>query len=184
MLSLFFQVHTKKRNRLDQQKLNDLVFVKYNRALKCQYDDRDRIDPISLQDIDDANEWLMGTLEQEQGDDELVFGDDDLTWDAVERAAGVDESAYTTRGRGGGKGINTSASSSRPSKGKEKAMKPSFASLRTPLISRDGNDEEENLGDDYFDEENDEFEEKFDGVGDDDNYEALDGFEYVDDESD
>ncbi|KAH7650967.1 Ribonuclease H-like protein [Dioscorea alata] len=68
--SIFEYVHIKERNKLDQQKLNDLVFVKYNQALKCQYDDHDHIDSISLQDIDDANEWLMGKLEEEQEDKE------------------------------------------------------------------------------------------------------------------
>ena len=38
------------------KKFNDLVFVKYNQALKCRYDARDHIDLISLQDIDEANE--------------------------------------------------------------------------------------------------------------------------------
>ncbi|RWR88537.1 hypothetical protein CKAN_01755600 [Cinnamomum micranthum f. kanehirae] len=32
--SVFEHIHSKKRNRLDQKRLNDLVFVKYNRALK------------------------------------------------------------------------------------------------------------------------------------------------------
>ena len=59
------QIHSKKRNRLAQQRLNDLVYVKYNRALKRRYDARDRIDPISLKDIDDSNEWLMGKMEGE-----------------------------------------------------------------------------------------------------------------------
>ncbi|XP_042459005.1 uncharacterized protein LOC122042765 [Zingiber officinale] len=35
--SVFEQIHSKKRNRLAQQRLNDLVFVKYNRALKLRY---------------------------------------------------------------------------------------------------------------------------------------------------
>ncbi|XP_042460407.1 uncharacterized protein LOC122043910 [Zingiber officinale] len=54
--SVFEQIHSKKRNRLAQQHLNDLVFVKYNRVLKLWYDARDKIDPISLIDIDDNNE--------------------------------------------------------------------------------------------------------------------------------
>ncbi|KAK3219644.1 hypothetical protein Dsin_013614 [Dipteronia sinensis] len=47
------QAHTNKRNRLTQKRLNDLVFVKYNRALKRQYNLRDTIDPLTLCDIDD-----------------------------------------------------------------------------------------------------------------------------------
>ncbi|XP_042466041.1 uncharacterized protein LOC122048553 [Zingiber officinale] len=58
--SVFEQIHSKKRNRLAQQRLNDLVFVKYNRALKLRYDARDKIDPISLTDIDDSLQDMTG----------------------------------------------------------------------------------------------------------------------------
>ncbi|XP_075511905.1 uncharacterized protein LOC142547472 [Primulina tabacum] len=54
--SVFKHLHSKRRNRLEQKKLNDLVYIKYNRALRRRYDMRDRIDPISLADIDDSNE--------------------------------------------------------------------------------------------------------------------------------
>ncbi|XP_042409955.1 uncharacterized protein LOC121999324 [Zingiber officinale] len=59
------RIHSKKRNRLTQQRLNDLVFVKYNHALKLWYDARDKIAPISLTDIDDSNEWASGAEEPE-----------------------------------------------------------------------------------------------------------------------
>ena len=88
------QIHTKKRNRLAQSRLNDLVFVKYNKALRRRYDSRDTIDPISLKDIDDSNEWLIGRMDAETDEDnELVFGDDTLTWGEVARASGVQESS-------------------------------------------------------------------------------------------
>ncbi|XP_050264150.1 uncharacterized protein LOC126708400 [Quercus robur] len=54
--SVFEQIHTKKRNRLAQKRLNDLVFVKYNQKMKARYDKRDVTDPISLDDIDESNE--------------------------------------------------------------------------------------------------------------------------------
>ncbi|KAK8941281.1 hypothetical protein KSP39_PZI010745 [Platanthera zijinensis] len=98
--SFFEHVHCKKRNRLPQQRLNDLVFVKYNRALRRRYDSRDRIDPISLKDIDDNNEWLMGRMEEDEEveqDDDIVFDDELLTWGAVARASGVEEDIYSTR---------------------------------------------------------------------------------------
>ncbi|XP_076936260.1 uncharacterized protein LOC143603320 [Bidens hawaiensis] len=44
--SIFEHLHSKKRSRLDQQKLSDLVYIKYNRALKRRYDMRDTIYPI------------------------------------------------------------------------------------------------------------------------------------------
>ncbi|XP_039048245.1 uncharacterized protein LOC120188944 [Hibiscus syriacus] len=49
-------LHNKRRNRLAQTQLNNLVYVKYNRALKRRYNHRDVIDPISLDDIDESNE--------------------------------------------------------------------------------------------------------------------------------
>ncbi|RWR88532.1 hypothetical protein CKAN_01754700 [Cinnamomum micranthum f. kanehirae] len=61
--SVFEHIHSKKRNRLDQKRLNDLVFVKYNRALKRRYDMSDILDPISLKDIDESNEWLHGRVD-------------------------------------------------------------------------------------------------------------------------
>ncbi|KAJ9552580.1 hypothetical protein OSB04_016625 [Centaurea solstitialis] len=45
--SVFEHLHSKKRNRLEQQKLNDLVYIKYNRALRRRHDVRDTIDQSS-----------------------------------------------------------------------------------------------------------------------------------------
>ena len=64
--------------------------------MKAQYDKRDVIDPISLDDIDESNEWLLGEMGAKPSmnvEDELVFDDDDdgLTWGVVARAAGVGE---------------------------------------------------------------------------------------------
>ena len=60
MIDWYLQIHTKRRNRLKQKKLSDLVYVKYNHKLKERYDRHNVIDPISLQEIDDCNEWLIG----------------------------------------------------------------------------------------------------------------------------
>lgn len=35
--SVFEQIHSKKRNRLEHQKLNDLVYVRYNLRLQQMY---------------------------------------------------------------------------------------------------------------------------------------------------
>ena len=78
-----------------------MVFVKYNQALKAHYDKRDVIDPISLQDIDESNEWLVGKM-CEVDEDANSIG---LTWGDVARAAGVRE----TRPRRNS--LNSSASS-------------------------------------------------------------------------
>ncbi|RWR88718.1 hypothetical protein CKAN_01775400 [Cinnamomum micranthum f. kanehirae] len=74
------------------------VFVKYNRALKRRYDMRDILDPISLKNIDESNEWLLGRMDRElDEDDEFVFDDDILTWGDVATASGVGESSQRTR---------------------------------------------------------------------------------------
>ena len=52
-----FQVHTKRRNRLHQKKMNDLVFVMYNLKLK----DRQSIKNESFIGVDDLSsddEWI------------------------------------------------------------------------------------------------------------------------------
>ncbi|KAH6797579.1 hAT dimerization domain-containing protein / transposase-like protein [Perilla frutescens var. hirtella] len=95
--SVFEHLHTKKRNRLSQARLNDLVYIKYNRALQRQYKRKDIINPILLEEIDDSNEWLMGKMDEENEVDELVFGDDDLTWNVVSKAMGVNEPTYNIR---------------------------------------------------------------------------------------
>ncbi|XP_075475716.1 uncharacterized protein LOC142510171 [Primulina tabacum] len=92
--SVFEHIHSKKRNRLSQQRLNDLAYIKYNRALRRRYAMRDEIDPISLSEIDDINEWLLGKLDDsdnENDDNDVVFEDDDLRWSDVAQAVGVGE---------------------------------------------------------------------------------------------
>ena len=45
--------------------MNDLVYIKYNRALKRRYNECNTIDPIFLKDIGASNEWLIGKMEGE-----------------------------------------------------------------------------------------------------------------------
>ncbi|RVW28778.1 Transposon Ty3-G Gag-Pol polyprotein [Vitis vinifera] len=102
-LSIFENIHSKRRNRLDHQRLNDLVYIKYNRALKKRYNERNTIDPISLKDIDDSNEWLTGRMYDEDShggaEDDFVFDEDNLTWGDVARATAAEEAKFDTRAR-------------------------------------------------------------------------------------
>ena len=76
-----------------------MVLVKYNRALRRRYNLKDTIDPIDLEEIDEGNEWLVGTMDGESADGvDLVFEDDDLPWELVSKACGASEPSYTTRG--------------------------------------------------------------------------------------
>lgn len=91
--------------------MNDLVYIKYNQALKERFDLKDQLDPISLDHIDESNEWLVGTLEEDnepEADNELVFDEDDLTWGDVARASGVREPLKYTRSKGKSTAASTS----------------------------------------------------------------------------
>ena len=91
--------------------MNDLVYIKYNQALKKTYDERDTIDIIILKEIDESNEWLIGRMNDEdyQGNidaqDDLVFDDDDLTWGDVARASEAGEPRFETRARASSKQV-------------------------------------------------------------------------------
>ncbi|KAL4584188.1 hypothetical protein LXL04_008780 [Taraxacum kok-saghyz] len=146
--SVFEHIHSKKRNRLERQKLNDLVYIKYNRALRRRYDMRDMIDPIILEDshIHDPFEWLA------DDDGGLVFEGDDLSWDVVAEAMGVDEPVHRTRrtsGRQGGlQGAAGVAESS--SQGRDRARQPhlvdepedeNYAGVYKEFVDIEGEDE-------------------------------------------
>ncbi|KAL5154407.1 hypothetical protein HKD37_19G053775 [Glycine soja] len=66
-----------------------------------RYNARDEIDPISVNDIDVCNEWLVGEMDQDDDNDarnDLVFEDDDaLNWATVYQASGVGECRMYTR---------------------------------------------------------------------------------------
>ncbi|KAK2983636.1 hypothetical protein RJ640_023170 [Escallonia rubra] len=57
--STFKQIHSEKRNKIDKETLNDLVYINYNLKLakslksKCS-----EVDPIQLDDIDMTSEWV------------------------------------------------------------------------------------------------------------------------------
>ena len=71
--------------------------------MKRRYNERNTIDPISLKDIDDINEWLIGRMKYEDShggaQNDFVFDDDNLTWDDVARAIGAEEARFDTRAR-------------------------------------------------------------------------------------
>ncbi|CAM8981053.1 unnamed protein product [Rhodiola kirilowii] len=135
---VFQHLHSKKRNRLAQSRLNDMVFVKYNRALKRRYSSKDTTSPILLNDIDESNEWLLGRMEGASPNDDvgnLVFSDDNLTWNVVARTSGANDPSYATRS------TRNVTSISRLDKGKQTTS----SSTRRALTS--GNNEmEEDIG--------------------------------------
>ena len=60
--STFDHVHTKKRNHLEQQRVNALVFVNYNINLELRQIKReengDSYDPICLSNMESDDEWI------------------------------------------------------------------------------------------------------------------------------
>ncbi|PHT88132.1 hypothetical protein T459_10238 [Capsicum annuum] len=107
------RIHSKKRNRLELSRLNDLVYIKYNRTMARCYDIRDAIDPIMLENIEDANEWLL--VGPEDQEDELVFEEGDLNWGTVAMTVGADDDIVydlrrKSRSRSFDKGKATSSS--------------------------------------------------------------------------
>ncbi|XP_074344613.1 uncharacterized protein LOC141683759 [Apium graveolens] len=79
--STFEFIHTNKRNRLEHQRLNDLVYVQYNRKIDSRFKKRrelgKKFDPLVLEDLEWTNEWI--------GDIEERF------WSAVDIASGASE---------------------------------------------------------------------------------------------
>ncbi|CAN1317767.1 hypothetical protein LINPERPRIM_LOCUS30557 [Linum perenne] len=68
--SVFERVHSKKRNRLLQKKMNDIVYVMYNsKLLRRQAKDIERV----FDEIDSDDEWLAGG---DVGNNEEVHGDE------------------------------------------------------------------------------------------------------------
>ncbi|KAL4199313.1 hypothetical protein AMTRI_Chr03g144300 [Amborella trichopoda] len=75
-------MHTKRRNRLEQRKLNDLVFVRENQRLKEKKNQLKK-DRISSKDMENASDWLVSDPGTEE-----VFPGEGLTWAMVKEASG------------------------------------------------------------------------------------------------
>ncbi|KAK8677390.1 hypothetical protein V6N13_142932 [Hibiscus sabdariffa] len=116
------KLHTKRRNRSTQSRLNNLVFVKYNQALIHRYQ-LESTNCILLEEIDKNSEWLLGRMDDNSSnhDGDFVFDGDDLTWSQVSRAAGAHDPSYLTRSSKNlsstskGKGVATSSANFAPS---------------------------------------------------------------------
>lgn len=55
----FQQIHSEKRNKIDKETLNDLVYINYNLKLTRQMRTQSlEVDPIQFDDIDMTSEWV------------------------------------------------------------------------------------------------------------------------------
>ncbi|KAM0881724.1 hypothetical protein ACQ4PT_032771 [Festuca glaucescens] len=108
--STFEFIHTKKRNRLQHQRLNGNVFVSYNRKNMDRFQKRREkmgdksYDPLVIEDFDWGNEWVDPTVPPPQG---ARGCPDDISWDLVDEVVGATSSLQgrnyprtTTMGRG------------------------------------------------------------------------------------
>lgn len=56
---MFQQIHSEKRNKIDKETLNDLVYINYNLKLARQMRTKPlESDPIQFDDIDMTSEWV------------------------------------------------------------------------------------------------------------------------------
>nr|KYP32656.1 hypothetical protein KK1_046594 [Cajanus cajan] len=150
------------RSKPEHQKLQDLVFIKYNQALQEHFKCWDVIDPIVLNDVDDNNEWMLGGDLDDDGDieDGLVF-DDVLTSTDVAEATWASEPLQYTRRQTQVNKATIIASTSRKEKGKkvmeviEKDLDDDDHEVEEEYNSNSGSDEFEKEEDFNFDEEED-----------------------------
>jgi hypothetical protein len=85
-------MHTKKRTRLEHKRLNDLVYVLYNRKMADRFqkirEEEKNFDPLILEDFDWDNEWVDPLANSSHVSNAL--GDDfNLSWDQVDEAIGA-----------------------------------------------------------------------------------------------
>ncbi|XP_042454226.1 uncharacterized protein LOC122038507 [Zingiber officinale] len=76
--SVFEFIHSKKRNRLEHKRLNDLVFVRYNLKLRERNLSKTKssLDPISLDNIDLLEDWIS--------EEPSLLDGEDLSWEMVD----------------------------------------------------------------------------------------------------
>lgn len=63
--SVFERIHTKKRNRLEHQRFNDLVYIHYNLRLKNRhFNNMENYDPVDIESIDKTEFWIVEDEEE------------------------------------------------------------------------------------------------------------------------
>ncbi|KAL5728016.1 hypothetical protein ACHQM5_001144 [Ranunculus cassubicifolius] len=93
--STFSNLHTKKRNCLEHERLNSLAYVQYNMRLKKRYEERMNgkdLDPIILKNLDECVEWLI----PQDAREDIVLGTDGLTFGVLEEAEDGNNDPPTT----------------------------------------------------------------------------------------
>ncbi|KAL8519839.1 hypothetical protein ACS0TY_010687 [Phlomoides rotata] len=91
--SVFERIHTKKRNRLEHERLSDLVFVHYNLRLKNREKQMHKTyDPIDYECIDKVDAWIIDDAPNGELDyDELEELDNELANNELPESQGGNE---------------------------------------------------------------------------------------------
>eukprot|EP00253_Pinus_taeda_P021429 PITA_21429 len=122
---VFERIHTKKRNCLEQKRLNDLVFMQYNLQPKRNQvtNKRPDLDPIVLDDIDPTSEWVEEI-------EDLEFNVD---FDVETDFGGVNPNADLVA-PSEPELVVASSKGKQPMEGTSRAARPTRASIRSPSI--------------------------------------------------
>ncbi|XP_028782171.1 uncharacterized protein LOC114738298 [Neltuma alba] len=85
--SVFERIHSKKRNRLEHKRLNDLVFVHYNFRLRNRVVNKNKtFDPIDYESIDKIEYWIteevdsppLSTFRADEIEEDIIYDDTTL----------------------------------------------------------------------------------------------------------
>eukprot|EP00253_Pinus_taeda_P011490 PITA_11490 len=120
---IFERIHTKKRNRLEQKRLNDLVFVQYNLRFRRNQmmSKTPDLDPIMLDDIDPTSEWV------EETEDPVFEADFDINM-----ALAGDEANYVAASEP--RSVAASRKGKEPMEGTSRAGRQTRASIMSTSI--------------------------------------------------
>ncbi|XP_031091572.1 uncharacterized protein LOC115996475 [Ipomoea triloba] len=84
--STFESIHTKRRNRLEHKRLNDLIYVQYNLKIANRFqklhEEGSNLNPLILEEFQWNNEWVDGS-------DDAVHPGGDISWRLVDEVIGA-----------------------------------------------------------------------------------------------
>ncbi|GJT08823.1 SCAN domain-containing protein [Tanacetum coccineum] len=95
--SAFEMVHSKRRNRLQQQKMNDLVYVMYNLKLIGREERKQKEEDFYFEDVDSDDEWItednedLTNVYENESTTHGDSGDDDFLEEAIRNQYGGNE---------------------------------------------------------------------------------------------
>lgn len=140
----YVQIHTKKRNRLEHNRLSNLVYVSYNRRMASRFQKLreegskgKKSNPLLLEEFEWENEWVDINAEPVH---EGADGEEPLTW------AQVDEAAGATNGLGG-RNFPRQARGDAPSS--SQGMRLTYKRQRTIIdttVTEASNDDDDDMG--------------------------------------